>query len=86
MSDFKIVHVPKYKDPSYATRKQERIKQRKLIRRKRVFDKDTTLRLYADGVPVAEIVKRTRHSTATIYQIIHSSGMRLRRKGNATFA
>jgi len=59
----------------------------KLIRRKkRISDRNTTLRLYADGVPVAEIVKLTRHSTATIYQIIHSSGMRLRRKDNATFA
>jgi DNA-directed RNA polymerase specialized sigma24 family protein len=88
MSDFKIVHVPKYKDPSYATRKQERIKQRKLLRRrKRISDEaaDAVLKLYVAGVPIAEIVKITGHSTGTIYQIAHSSGMKLRRRLNATF-
>jgi len=84
MSDFKIVHVPKYKDPSYATRKQER----KLLRRhKRISDEaaDAVLKLYIAGVPIAEIVKITGHSTGTIYQIAHSSGMKLRRRLNATF-
>jgi DNA-directed RNA polymerase specialized sigma24 family protein len=84
MSDFKIVHVPKYKDPSYATRKQER---KLLRRRKRISDEaaDAVLKLYVAGVPIAEIVKITGHSTGTIYQIAHSSGMKLRRRLNATF-